>query len=170
MSKPVGRPRIPLQKRFESFVDRSGECWMWTGETDQNGYGVLLVTLGLNKRKLQRTHRLSWEIYRGPIPDGQCVLHKCDTPGCVRPDHLFLGTQAENLKDMWGKGRGRDAVETASHGEKSHMARVTAEIVIEIRRRYAAGENPSVIHKDMQIPISIHGVKAICGRRTWKHL
>ena len=75
-------------------------CWLWIGSTS-HGYGQT----NINGRP-QRTHRVSYEYHIGPIPDDQCVLHKCDNPPCVNPSHLFLGSQQENLKDMKVKGRG----------------------------------------------------------------
>jgi hypothetical protein len=78
-------------------------CWFWNG-TLSNGYG---------KMGRQLAHRLSWEAFNGPIPDGLFVLHKCDTPPCVNPDHLFLGTHGDNVRDCLAKGRhkGRQLVE-----------------------------------------------------------
>lgn len=90
-------------ERFMSrvAVDPDG-CWLWTGLADQHGYGRIHF-----EGRVTRAHRVSWMIHEGPIPEGQKVLHRCDTPACVRPDHLFLGTQADNMADMNAKGRGR---------------------------------------------------------------
>jgi len=78
-----------------------GPCWVWTGARSQFGYGNL-TTNG----KQENAHRVSWEIHFGPIPDGIRVLHACDNPPCVRPFHLFLGTQKDNNRDREAKGRG----------------------------------------------------------------
>lgn len=75
-------------------------CWIWTGCYARRGYGVI----GFGKKKF-RAHRYSWELNRGPIPTGMHVLHKCDCPPCINPDHLFLGTQLDNNADMDAKGR-----------------------------------------------------------------
>ena len=75
-------------------------CWEWTGSKFKSGYGQVRI-----KRKLARAHRIAWELVNGPIPKGMCVLHRCDNPPCVNPDHLFLGTQSENMQDMVEKDR-----------------------------------------------------------------
>lgn len=89
------------KQRFMSRVSPEAltGCWLWTGAM-QHGYGKIRVVM-----KDVRAHRASWEIHNGPIPDGMCVLHKCDTPLCVNPAHLFLGTQQENIADKQSKGR-----------------------------------------------------------------
>ena len=102
----VGRRAIPVEDRFWSKVRKAdGDgCWEWMGARVKTGYGQI----GRSRtRQLIATHRLSWELYRGAIPSGLCVCHRCDNPRCVRPDHLFLGTQADNIHDMVAKGRHR---------------------------------------------------------------
>lgn len=88
-------------KRFMKSVspEPMSGCWIWTGAM-QNAYGKIRVMM-----KDVRAHRASWEIHKGPIPNGVCVLHACDTPLCVNPSHLFLGTQTENMDDRQKKGR-----------------------------------------------------------------
>jgi hypothetical protein len=77
-----------------------GECWEFLGTRDKDGYGRLAV----DGRKT-RAHRVAWVVYRGEIPEGLHVLHTCDVPACVNPEHLFLGTHADNMHDRDAKGR-----------------------------------------------------------------
>jgi HNH endonuclease len=91
-----------LRVRFWRHVNKDGECWTWTAaKWGSGGYGM--VTLGGRIRVL--AHRAAWMLTHGPIPMEMCVLHRCDTPTCVRPEHLFLGTRADNMRDMAEKGR-----------------------------------------------------------------
>ena len=109
--QPQKRPRgneqteATLAQRFWSKVVKSKHpdgCWVWTGARGSKGYG----SLARGERGLTRlTHRISWEMHHGPIPDGMCVCHHCDSPPCIRPDHLFLGTDSDNMRDMNAKGR-----------------------------------------------------------------
>jgi hypothetical protein len=115
-----------LIEAFWQKVDRSGECWIWTGAKYQGGYGCLKVN-----RQNRSAHRFSWELENGAIPDGFFVCHHCDNPSCIRPDHLFLGTQADNMRDAHRKGRLMDV---------AHLCKLSDDQIAEIRRRYAAGE------------------------------
>lgn len=96
------RPK-PLVERFLSKVEKTDTCWLWKANLTKDGYGRLNVG-GVHGR-MCLAHRVSYELFIGPIPDGLNVLHDCDTPGCVNPEHLFAGTQADNMKDMLAKGR-----------------------------------------------------------------
>jgi len=92
-----------LEDRFWARVDRDPDgCWEWTGARWVEGYGRLSLGPGVGPKK---AHRLSWELHYGAIPDGLDVLHRCDNPPCVRPDHLFVGTQADNMRDARAKHR-----------------------------------------------------------------
>jgi len=88
--------------RFWEKVDTSRECWEWTGSKRPLGYGQMGIP-GTNRPV--GAHRISWELHFGPIPDDMFVCHRCDNPKCVRPDHLFLGTPTDNVRDMVAKGR-----------------------------------------------------------------
>lgn len=78
------------------------ECWIWTGQLDQTGYGVLKY-----HQKAYKAHRAMWALRNGPIPEGKYACHKCDTPACINPEHIFIGTQGDNMKDAKRKGRTR---------------------------------------------------------------
>lgn len=105
------RKRRPLMARFwakvkvEDVADPEA-CWLWDGGLDADGYGALGV--GTREEGTVKSHRLSYAVLNHPIPDDLCVLHRCDVPACVNPDHLFLGTRVDNVEDMWAKGRQQD--------------------------------------------------------------
>src|SRR3990172_5475616 len=94
--------RKNTQEQFEKKFEMIPECgcWLWTAGCTDKGYGQFRLS-GVNKL----AHRTAWEFYRGPIPAGLCVLHRCDTPACVNPYHLFLGTQYDNAQDRENKNR-----------------------------------------------------------------
>lgn len=106
---PVGRvdnhsPRRAgtLEERFSRFFEKTEGCWEWAGSKDAYGYGRFKINLVNHK-----AHRVAYELFVGAIEGDLCVLHRCDNPGCVRSDHLFLGTRADNASDRVEKGRGR---------------------------------------------------------------
>jgi len=98
----------PITERFWEKVDKRDpdQCWPWKGGHTATGRGVLRASPIHGKEKIVATH-VSWELHYGPMPDGVYVLHKCDNPACVNPAHLWLGTQSDNMTDMYSKGRGR---------------------------------------------------------------
>jgi len=114
---------------FARFMSRiaygASECWYWIGGISDLGYGRV------GKGEHVAAHRASWTHFRGPIPEGMKVLHKCDLRCCVNPDHLFLGTQAENVADMFAKGRNRT---TPQPGESNAMSVLTAVQVSQMRQ------------------------------------
>jgi len=90
-----------VQDRFWAKVKKTDNCWEWIGAKNQDGYG----NCGLINGIWERSHRLSWKLHFGDIPEGMLVCHHCDNPSCVRPDHLFLGNHHDNLQDSYNKGR-----------------------------------------------------------------
>jgi hypothetical protein len=119
---------------FWAKVDKNGgvpahlpdlrECWLWTASLFVGGYG---------RFGAQRAHRVSWELHHGEVPEGLFVLHRCDNPRCVNPGHLFLGTQTDNMRDMWAKRRGR-----RPRGADVAVAKLDAEKVRALRAWNAA--------------------------------
>lgn len=95
---------MSLFSRFARKVRRGPDCWQWTAKRNNQGYGMLRI--GSAAEGWALAHRVSWEIHCGPIPDGVCVLHRCDNPECTNPEHLFLGSQCDNMRDKEAKGRG----------------------------------------------------------------
>ena len=130
---PVYRP---LADRLEARLEYGAPsgCWLWSGSTDQKGYG----TIGAEgSRTTHRTHRAAWMLWRGPIPDGVLILHKCDTPPYCNPAHLFLGDHLANAIDRESKGRGGHPKRV---GENHGRAKLTNETAREARARRANGE------------------------------
>lgn len=141
------KPKVKLtdKERFWPKVQKTETCWLWTASANEQGYGRMTVN-----GKGVAAHRYSYELAYGPIPDGLNVLHRCDRPACVRPDHLFVGTQADNVVDMVTKGRQRCPKGEEHYwrkhpeffllkGQNNPHAKLTDEQVLEIRRRYAEG-------------------------------
>lgn len=120
------------QKLFWQKVHVIGECWTWTASRNGKGYGKFW-----DGERIASAHRFSFEQRVGPIPPGQMVLHRCDNRACVRPDHLFLGTQLDNMRDMIDKGR---RGYTGMPGERNPKAKLTPEQVAELRHRFEHGE------------------------------
>lgn len=151
------------QERFWQQVKKvKGEksCWLWAGDTSPDGYGKFSLFRDEKWHSL-RSHRYVYEITYGTIPVDLLVLHECDNPICVRPDHLFLGTQQDNIADKVTKRR-------QARGEKMATAKLTASQVQMIRSGARMGLTLTEIAKVYRV--SIETISAICRYRTWKHV
>jgi HNH endonuclease len=144
--------------KFWSKVNKTKTCWLWTAMKNVFGYGELWTGKKPN-RKRKLAHRISWELRFGKIPEGLGVLHKCDVRNCVNPEHLFLGTFLDNMKDKLSKGR------QAKH-ERSGMARLTEKNVSEIRSLYSSGLKQHEIAK--QFKINQGQISRIVRFEAWK--
>ena len=114
----MARKKQSVLQRFCKYIEFGprDSCWNWTGGKMPKGYGIF------NYDKSRLAHRASYSLFKGDIPDGMNVCHKCDNPQCTNPDHLFLGTQKDNLADMTRKGR---RVNAAPKGERHGRAKLT---------------------------------------------
>lgn len=144
---------MSMSERFWSKVAVKGpeDCWEWTAARYASGYGCIRID-GKNKK----AHRISYEIHKGPIPDGLLVMHSCDRRHCVNPSHLSVGTQKQNIKDMFLRGR-----------EKRRIV-IPDETIIAIRKDYCGGlSKPEIIKK---YGIAFGGFSAIIGGTVRKEL
>lgn len=146
-----------LQERFEEkFAKSDNGCWMWTASKNQDGYGKFVFS-----GRLQKAHRVAWTLYVGEIPDGMCILHRCDNRYCVNPTHLFMGTKADNARDRDSKGRG-----ACLSGEKHWRSKLTDEQVKTIRERRNSGALTTDLAKDFGM--SQQAISDIVLYRNWR--
>jgi hypothetical protein len=157
----------PLTERFWSHIDKDGPipehrpelgpCWLWTGSTDNHGYG------GINPGHGHpiKAHRVSWEIHNGPIPENLGVLHKCDNPPCVNPMHLWLGTHQENMADRDAKGR-----LPLTPPEKRKSVKLTWNRVREIRTRHSNGETIRLLSHEYDV--TFETIRSVVRNESWR--
>ena len=163
----------PAAERFWPKVDMSGDCWLWTGALDTDGYGVFRY----DGKRQGHAHRFAYEQAYGPISDSRLfACHICDTPRCCRPTHLFLGTVADNSADMSRKGRAAQGErhgsalhpETIVKGERHGMSRLAAVEVLQIRALAQTG----MLGKDIaaRYGVTPSVVSSVVRRKTWRHI
>jgi nitrite reductase/ring-hydroxylating ferredoxin subunit len=147
------------KERFEEKILYGVDgCWHWTAAwTQRTGYGKFTLSDGSDCD----AHRASFKIYKGEIPDGLCVRHTCDNKLCVNPDHLLLGTQAENIKDSVNRGRN-------PKGESSGQSKVTEFQVKIMREAYDAGHK--VKHIAKYFGLKDAQTYCIVTRKAWAHV
>jgi hypothetical protein len=145
----------PIQNRIEKNYMPVTECgcWIWTGGLDKDGYGKICID-GMN----QRAHRVSFELHREKIPDGECALHTCDIRCCINPDHIFIGTRADNMTDKCAKDR-------QPNGERHYRSRLSEDDVILIR-------SSSISNKEAAAAFGVtyKAIWRIRKREVWKHI
>lgn len=158
---------IDYAARFWSKVEKTEGCWVWQGVTDKDGYGHFSQGRSTGSRSPQMAHRVAFALERGPIQTGLHVLHHCDNPPCVRPDHLFLGTNVDNVRDRMQKGRqGR----TVRHcGSRNGQSRLTEPQVLEMWALFNTG-NHSVGALAARFGCSYPNAWKITHGRGWKDL
>ena len=148
--------KLTVREKFLAKVcpDPASGCWLWQGMV-REGYGEVSLD-----GRLLRAHRLAWMLFRGEIAPGMVVCHKCDVRACVNPEHLFLGTSAENSQDMLNKGR-------SSRGERHHNAKLTEDHVSRIKAMLA--ENRLYISEiAREFDVTPSAIRSIKQGRTWR--
>jgi len=123
-----------LEERFWEKVNvrDDDECWEWLATKNQDGYGTFSLF-----KKDRKSHRVSWTLHYGDIPEGLCVCHHCDNPSCVNPNHLFLGTHRDNINDREKKGRNKLPL---CKGEDHGISKLKCDDVKKIRKLYKTGD------------------------------
>lgn len=157
----MGFKRLRNRSRAERFMekvefDTNGGCWLWRASLNGK-YGQVAVRAG----RPDVAHRVSWSLFRGPIPAGMNVCHHCDVTLCVNPDHLWLGTQLANVADMHAKRRG-------IYGERVWKAALSPHDVQIVRERLAAGDRVGAIARDMNVTHVC--ISLIKSGTNWRHL
>lgn len=150
--------QVPL--RFWAKVNKTPGCWEWTGTTTPTGYGR-------TTRRGQEwyTHRLAWAMENGPIPDRLQVMHICDNPPCVRPDHLTLGTFAANMQDKHRKGRAKGS---GVKGSRVGTSKLTEGLVAEIRLKHSSGS--SIHGLARAYGVTRTSVRRVVNNESWRHV
>ena len=156
----LSRPKLPAEVLFWRNVEKGDGCWLWTGSTNGVGYGQFKP--GGRQGQRQYAHRFSFALHRFPIPPGMVIAHACDTPRCVRPDHLFLATRGDNNLDSKLKGRN-------ARGERNGHARLTEERVRIIRAMPLAPY--AQLHRwAAEWGIHYRTIYAASRFKTWRHI
>ena len=135
-------------------------CWLWMGGYSSQGYGVYAL-----HGKQYLAHRLAHQLTTGIPPDGLCVCHRCDVRECINPQHLFLGTIADNINDMWAKGRGAP---TGARGERAARSKLTSADVLAVREKLANGV--SLVDIAREFGVTRRNIAHIKLGKTWAHL
>jgi hypothetical protein len=158
--------RTPLRERFLARVEKTETCWLWTARTGTFGYGVMPE--GGHAGRDLYAHRISYELFHGPIPEGLFVLHRCDNPRCVNPDHLFLGTADDNAKDAARKKRVPSGAQHHTQRPDHKQVKLDQQSVREIRQRYAEGATRPQLSK--LYGVTVASIGNVVNGRTWRNV
>lgn len=160
--RPLRQSKWPLEitGSLEDAQRKLGPCIEWFGKPIKNGYGVVY-----NKQKQFLAHRYAYEYAFGKIEPGLYICHHCDHPACINPEHLFAGTQAQNIADMRRKGRSRNVGPKGQNNPKSIF---NSQQVLKMRKQFSDGVKISVLQN--QFGGSYQSIYAIVLRRAWKHV
>lgn len=149
----------PLSERFWEHVVKSDGCWEWNGGKAVHGYGSIHDDNGHQLR----SNQASWILHHGPIPEGLWILHKCDNPPCVRPDHLYLGTHQDNMRDLILRGKGKGA---AMVGSKNVHAKLREKDIPMIYKLNELGISYTAIGRMFRV--KRNAIKSIIIGKSWK--
>lgn len=158
--KMAERRKMTAVERFLSLIEKTDSCWLWTGSKKGKGYGSFYV--GPTQKDRMVAHRYAYQQFVGPIPEGLFVCHHCDNPACCNPEHLFVGTHSDNMKDMAAKGR-HHGLPTAKG--KKFAAKLNPEKVAEIRSLHARGASYGELSE--KFGVTSQNIGCICRRKTW---
>ena len=148
-----------LADRFWEKADKTGDCWLWTSAIGSHGYGIFWIGCG----RSEYAHRVAYKLAKDEIPPGLLVMHSCDNPRCVKPDHLSVGTNRDNLMDASIKGR-------IARGERNKGGgKLTAQSVAEIKRLLLAGEM-GCWRIAKRYGVAHTTIKSIRRGRIWRHI
>lgn len=163
MTRIYGNDLLRFELRVEP-VPIAG-CWIWTGVLDGHDYGKMWFRGGIEK-----AHRIAWQLFNGRIPDGAWVLHRCDTPACVNPSHLFLGDRVANMRDMAKKGRQVFQANPwkVRRGDRAAAAKLSEGDAITILERLRRGEHGAALAREYGV--SKCTISALKVGRNWPHL
>lgn len=159
---PRPRTRLLADRFWEKVnIGLPDECWEWTAYRNQDGYGMIHISRGVT-----HAHRVAWELANGPIPQDMSVCHHCDNPSCCNPDHLYVGTQADNMQDMSKRGRG---VYPDTRGENHGLSKLTEHDVREIRR-LRSEEGWTLRQLAAAFSVSESTVSVVARHEAWRWL
>lgn len=160
MSIPIPSDHVYRERLKSRIIKDENDCWNYSGYIAHTGYGQLNY-----QHKVWNAHRLSYHLFKGGVPEGKIVCHKCNNRACINPTHLYAGSYSDNAFDAVAAG-------TRFKGGECNGAatpKLTETDVIAIRGRYESGDKISTIHRDYP-HVSYHNVGCVCRRTSWRHI